>query len=189
MRASTVARAAALVCFGGCVLLFATTDPAHAPLVVGSVVPRASWLAAALALAGCAAATVGFALATPPTPRPVGRRAAAYLSSLGRVVAGLVGIASAMGVGLLDQADTYRLVTPTGPTGCRVLLDVEHDRTELWVVPPHAVVAHRTGVAVEGRVVPGPTRLAWDGATATITLTPPSPDDTPQVRRVGCDQG
>lgn len=189
MRASTVARAAALACFGGCLLLLAGTDPAHPPLVVGPVVPRPSWLAASLALAGCAAATVGFALAPPPAPQPVARRVLAFLASLGRVVAGLVGLASAMGVGLLDQADTYRLVTPTGPTGCRVLLDVEADRTEIWVVPPHAVVAERTGIEVDTPVVPGPTRLAWDGAAATVTLAPPvTGQDAPVVRRVSCDR-
>lgn len=186
MRASTVARAAALLCFGGCLLLFATTDPAHPPLVVGPAVPRASWLAAALAFAGCVAATAGFALATPPTPRPVARRVLAFLASLGRVVAGLVGLASALGVGLLDAGDEYRLVSPTGPGGCRVLLDVEDYRTEVLVVPRHAVVAHRTGVEVGTTVVPGPTHVAWDGGTATVTLVPRSPDAVPEVRRVTC---
>lgn len=187
MRASTVARAAALACFGGCVLLFATTDPAHAPLVVGSVVPRASWLAAALAFAGCAAATVGVALATPPAPRPVGRRVLAFVSSLGRVVAGLAGLASAMGVGLLDSVDTYRLVSPTGPTGCRVLVDVEDYRTEIWVVPGHANVARRTGVEVASRTLPDATHVAWDRATATVTFASPSPQGAPETRRVSCD--
>jgi hypothetical protein len=184
MRRSTAARGVALAGFLGClaVAVWVAQVPLRPPVVVGPVVPRASWAALLAFTVGCTAATVGLVTAERPADLPLSIRALRGVAVLARLTAGAIAAYALLLTCLLDLGSEYYLVSPASAAGCRVLADQGSYGVDLWIVPPGALVAQDADASFGYPVLPeGRVDVDWDGTHATASLL----DDRGRVLQTG----